>query len=535
VDYTTFSASMGDIKDVWESSRFACAFWLGRAYALTSDEKYAEAFWSHIESWCAQNPPNRGPNWKCGQETALRSMAWCFAMYAMWGAHASTPERVTALVTVLAFQGERIVRNIGYAVSQKNNHAFSEAAGLIMLGLLFPELKGSARWTRVGREVLEREILRQIYPDGSYVQQSMNYHRVMLHDCIWALRLTELNHQPLAAAARARVADAGEYLYQMLDVESGRVPNYGYNDGACILPLAAADFVDYRPTVQAARYLAAGRRVLGAGPWDEMLLWLCGPEALTDSIAAVVPESRRFDVGGYYTLRSRNSWGMVRCHSYRDRPAHVDLLHLDLWCGGVNVLGDSGTYRYFVPEDSMIERYFKDVTGHNTVELGGRGPLDLYARWVWLPWPRAKCVAYGADLFEGEHYGYRRSPWRVVHRRRVELVDADTWVVTDSLLGAGRHEVKLRWHLADQGVRHDAEKHCVELDIPGGRVSIAVDGPAGMTTVLHRGMREDARTLGWESTYYGEYAARPTLEAACHCALPTQWVTRIRLNEDTSR
>ncbi|MCP4589538.1 MAG: hypothetical protein GY842_02215, partial [bacterium] len=118
VDYTTFSASMGDIKDVWESSRFACAFWLGRAYALTGDEKYAEAFWGHFESWCAQNPPNRGPNWKCGQETALRSMAWCFALYAMWGADASTPERVTALVTVLAFQGERIVRNIGYAVSQ---------------------------------------------------------------------------------------------------------------------------------------------------------------------------------------------------------------------------------------------------------------------------------------------------------------------------------------------------------------------------------------------------------------------------------
>jgi hypothetical protein len=62
-DWTAFSPEQGDIKDVWEPSRFSCAFWLARAYALTGDEKYPRAFWEHFESWRQQNPPNRGPNW----------------------------------------------------------------------------------------------------------------------------------------------------------------------------------------------------------------------------------------------------------------------------------------------------------------------------------------------------------------------------------------------------------------------------------------------------------------------------------------
>jgi hypothetical protein len=531
-DYATFSPAVGDIKDAWEASRFACAFWLVRAYALTGDEKYATAFWEHFESWCAQNPPHMGPNWKCGQETALRSMAWCFGLYAFWNAAATTPERVTALVKMLALQGERIARNINYAVSQKNNHAFSEAVGLMTLGFLFPELKGAQRWLQLGRRILEGEIRRQLYRDGSYVQQSMNYHRVMLHDCIWGIRLAELNGQPLSGEAMARVADASEFMFQMLDMDSGCVPNYGYNDGALIFPFSACDYRDYRPTIQVARYQVTGRRVLDRGPWDEMLLWFYGPAVLLTRPTVATPTSRRFDVGGYYTLRRRDSWAMVRCHTYRDRPGHVDMLHLDLWYQGINVLGDSGTYRYYAPDDLVLERYFKDLTAHNMIEVDGRGPLDLFARWVWLPWPRAQCLEHRRDYWQGEHYAYARSPWHVVVRRSVRLVDERTWLVTDELLGEGQHDVKLRWHLADRPFRLDATRHGVELDLPRGRMTLEVEGPRGLRTEVRRGWREGERALGWESTYYGAYTPRPTLEVIVTCSLPAQFVTRVSFRKD---
>ena len=77
-----FSPETGDLKFIWEPGRFASAYNLARAYWAIGDDSYAETFWQLIESWEQSNPPNHGAHWKCGQETSLRIMAWCFALYA---------------------------------------------------------------------------------------------------------------------------------------------------------------------------------------------------------------------------------------------------------------------------------------------------------------------------------------------------------------------------------------------------------------------------------------------------------------------
>ncbi|MDP3186280.1 MAG: hypothetical protein Q8M58_13520, partial [Anaerolineales bacterium] len=40
-----------DIKFIWEPARFGWAFTLGRAYHISKDEKYAEAFWRFFETF----------------------------------------------------------------------------------------------------------------------------------------------------------------------------------------------------------------------------------------------------------------------------------------------------------------------------------------------------------------------------------------------------------------------------------------------------------------------------------------------------
>src|SRR5262249_31400157 len=161
------------------------------------------------------------PNWKCGQETAIRIFAWCMSLWTFWNAPATTPARVQAMARLLAIQAERIYHNIDFAVSQKNNHSMSEAIGLITVGLLFPEFRRAAAWTERGRSVLESDIARQIYDDGSFVQHSMNYHRVMLHDCLWAAQLCERAGRPLSAGAKRQIAAAARFIFQMHDPMSG--------------------------------------------------------------------------------------------------------------------------------------------------------------------------------------------------------------------------------------------------------------------------------------------------------------------------
>lgn len=526
-DYPTFSPELGDIKDVWEPSRFACAFWLVRAYAMTGDDKYAVAFWELFESWCRQNPPNRGPNWKCGQETAIRVFGWCFALYGFWRSPATTPSRVAAIVKAIAFSAERIEGHIEYAISQKNNHGISEAVGLLTVGLLFPELRHSARWLRRGRELLEQEVLRQVYVDGSFVQHSMNYHRVMLHDCLWAAQLCDLADEPLSDEVLLRISRAGEFLFQMLDVESGHVPNYGSNDGALVLPLSSCDYQDFRATVQAAQYFSTQRRVLADGPWNEALFWLFGSKAVAGASLQDRPTSQRFDAGGYYTIRGSESWCMVRCHSYHDRPAHVDPLHVDLWHGGVNILSDSGTYKYYCPESPSLDKGFKDIQAHNCVEIGGRGPLDLVSRFLWMPWPSGRCLESDHDRFIGEHDSYDRDPWWAVHRRSVQLSGDGNWIIRDDLEGDGTQRAILRWHLADLNWTLNADDKSVSAMVGGQSVRIEIEASSNCSLKLRRGEDEPDQAVGWQSLYYGERTSRPTLEIELNENLPVALVTYV--------
>ncbi len=526
-DYDTFSASAGDIKDVWEPSRFACAFWLVRAFALTGEEKYPAAFWSLFDTWCEQNPANRGPNWKCGQEIALRTMAWCFALYGFWHSDATTTRHIVNMVKLLAIQADRIAANIGYAVSQKNNHAISEATGLLTVGLLFPELKHSAKWQAMGRQVLEREVCRQIYEDGSYVQHSMNYHRLMLHDCIWAIRLAELNDRPLSDELIDRVGRAAEFLFQMTDPDTGRVPNYGANDGALILPLNSCAYPDYRPVVQSCWYLLHGEKAYPTGDWDEDLPWLFGPQAMKKCVSARSRGSTAFATGGYYTLATKRTWGMVRCHQYRDRVGHADLLHLDLWADGTNLLRDCGSYRYFAPDEPVLEAYFGSMKAHNTVEVDETPPFRYVSRFTALPWPTAKLQCFETSPtrieWEGSHSTYQRCFPGLVHARRIVVdVALERWEITDKIEGSGSHLLVLRWQLPQEAhiTEKDTQSVCVGLP-RGWYIRVRMDGE------IEAKLLEASPDGGYESLYYGHKQPINTLVVRTRCMLPHSFDTTV--------
>ena len=150
-DIDDFAA--GDIKLIWEPSRFSFVYALVRAYWRTGDQGYAELFWQLVEDWRQHNPPQFGVNWKCGQEISFRVIAWCFGLYGFLDAEATTPERVAMLVQMIAVSGSRIAANLSYALRQNNNHGISEGMGLWTIGLLFPELREARTWRDTGRHV----------------------------------------------------------------------------------------------------------------------------------------------------------------------------------------------------------------------------------------------------------------------------------------------------------------------------------------------------------------------------------------------
>ncbi len=523
--------AFGDIKLIWEASRFSPVYTLVRAYALTGDERYPEAFWKLVEDWAEHNPPGLGPNWKCGQEATFRLMAWCFGLYGFAQSPSSTAERSRMLSVMVAVTGERIEGNIGYALAQQNNHGISEAVGVFTAGTLFPEFRRADLWRERGRELLESQARKQIYDDGSYIQHSTNYQRLMLDDFLWALRLAEINGARFSDQLYSRIRRSVEFLDTITDADRGRTPNCGNNDGALVLPLTDCSYEDFRPIVQSAHYLTSRRRRFNAGPWDEALLWLFGEDAIGAESHEPTPVLNA-SVGGYYTMRGPKSWGMVRCTEYRDRPAHADQLHLDLWWRGTNITLDSGTYLYN-PEPEWYDA-FVGTAAHNTVSIDGRDQMRRFSRFLWLDWPHGSVgrnVRIGAwDCWEGEQNGYKDIG--VIHRRCIIRRD-DIWVVVDDLLGEGLHVARLHWLLADFLQQINIVAGQVELNTPAGTVRVNIAASTEPQISLVRGGQilagrpsaNSSLTRGWVSRTYLQKEPALSLALEVETPLPIRFVT----------
>lgn len=486
-------AKLGDIKNIWELSRFAWVYPLVRAYAREGDARHAETFWRLFEHWLEANPPNTGVNWMCGQEISIRMVAWMFGLYGFIDTDTCTPERMQRMAVAVAESAQRIEANLPYALSQNNNHGISECAGLMLAGLLFPELRGATRWRHAGWSALQTQVAQLFYADGSFAQHSSNYHRLALQMLVVIYRLQMGPGAPALHGLKGIIGRAAEHLRQLVQPQTGYAPNTGGNDGALLFPLSPCDYRDFRPALQAASIAGNGHRVAAPGAWDEEALWLgIGGDLAQLPAMQLKPGNYHASDGGVHVLRSGDWCAVAHARTYRHRPAHADQLHVDIFWRGLPVAVDAGTYSY--RGAPPFQTGFKSTRLHNTVEVDGISQMETVGRFMLLPWCKAWKVDGGKSA-DGtrcwvllEHDAYQRLADPVRHLRRIE-VSPDGVTVTDSLHAAQPHQSRLHWLL--------------DIDDHSRRIKVDVwNGTSELPVVCRRADPESAE--GWQSVYYQE-------------------------------
>lgn len=535
-----------DVKFVWEPSRFSAVYLLVRAYGVNRDERYAEAFWKLVEDWAEKNPPNVGANWICGQEAVFRVMAWSFGLFAFFDTASTTSDRIVRLVRMIEKHGERIAGFIDYALSQRNNHGISEAVGLFTIGVLFPQLRRSKEWLEIGRELIIRQLRDQIYEDGSYIQHSFNYERLVLDELLWAIRLGELNDFRFPQEVYESVAKAAGFMLRFCDEETGRMPNCGGNDGSLVLPLTSCDYTDFRPTIQAAYYLVYREFCFETGPWNELAERLFSENCSLTSGSSRAVEGSTAEVGetAYLKMRGRESYCLLRAAKYRDRPAHADQLHLDMWWRGENVAGDAGTYLYNGNDPWANGLARTEV--HNTVTVADHDQMTRAGRFLWLDWAKAEATSYSVEevgsALEAEHDGYRSLG--AVHRRSVlSLPDWDTYLVVDDIFGNLSGEVRLHWLFGSFPFTWQAEGSILVLSTTAGEFKCAnASSQPHVTSIAKAGEivagarvddKANSEIRGWRSLYYGEKEPALSLAVATDSTSPVRFVTVLAPSEVT--
>ncbi len=186
---------------------------------------------------------------------AIRLINWVIALQFFAIDPASSQENKLSIIQSIYQHAQRIQHSIGYAKAQNNNHLLTEAAGLYTAGCLFKHLSVGKRWMRIGWSAFMHGISTQIDNTGAYIQQSTNYHRLMLQTAMWMSAVARTQALNISEDVRNKLGKATDWLFQQMDPISGHTSNLGHNDGSYLFPLTGMDYSDYRPVVQAAARL----------------------------------------------------------------------------------------------------------------------------------------------------------------------------------------------------------------------------------------------------------------------------------------
>lgn len=434
-----FSTTIGDIKTVWDISRFE---WLVRytyTYAQTADHVCMQRVESWLADWARKNPPNVGPNWKCAQEASIRVLHLAYASLLL----RKLDKPSDAIKKLVEVHCRRILPTMHYALAQDNNHGTSEAAALFVAGAWYRvagrENKESKRWLAVGRRWLENRAARLVMRDGSFSQHSVVYHRMMLDTLVFSEALRRIAKlPPFTERFMSRVVYATHWLHAFVDPDSGDTPNLGANDGTRLFPLPSTAYRDFRPSVQAAYAFFKSARAYPPGLYDTFALSL----GATLGMPLATPGNKLFPDGGYAWLRETGGFRiLLRLPQFRFRPSQADIHHIDVWYGSDNVVCDAGTYSYNAGSDVLD--YYSGVRSHSTAQFDDREPMRRLGRFLFLDWPQqgreTRFDPAGAvESFHTDWSGTR-------HVRCVRVADGEV-IVTDELGGRFRHAV-LRWRL----------------------------------------------------------------------------------------
>lgn len=530
------SAPAGNVDWRWDLNRHAWFETLGRAWHYTGERKYANTFSTCLSHWIDSNPVGPdGVNWSAPFEVAFRINSWTWA----WHLFADCPHipdkvRISFLETI-GLHCDFLAANIERHA--RNNHLLLEAKSLLFGAVCFPQFEKAARWRRLAKRLLFREVRSQIYRDGVHNELSTHYHRVVAGELLELLILLRRNDDDLPADVEKSIRRMAEFEC-VVTRPDGTLPLFGdstQEDTYARFPAAAAApfWFSHFPGV-----VAGWRR-----HW-ESIAWRL-PHADPNGLVESSIESRGFPQGGYYVLRTapearRSMYMLIDCGPFGSptdpHHGHADALSFEAFALGRPWIVDSGVYSTHT--EWRWRKYFRGTCSHNTVVVDGQDQSRLIDSRRADRLANSRCLKWNPDPsseapnFLGAHDGYRRLKPQVAHYRGVWFCHDAFWVICDLVDGAGQRTVESFLHSMPDVRIDQLGANTFDLADETDRVRVAVVSNASLTGDVISGSEDPVQ--GWHSENSGVLQPAPAIRLSAEAALPMLVCTLIAPDFDGS-
>lgn len=467
-----------DVKFPWEVSRMQWLIPVGQAYLLTGNEKYALAVKEILSDWIDKNPYAYSINWACTMDVALRLITWTWFFHAFknsvsWNDGGFRKKFIHSLFLHADFTA----RNLECS-DVNGNHYTADAAGLVFAGLFFGRGQRAECWQKLGWNILNKELPRQVFLDGVDFEASIAYHRLVqelfllpaFYRLSCGLDVPAFYQERLIAMAHFTVA------YSRND---GTTPFWGDADDARTLPFGDQDITDHRYLIglTGCIWKMPGLLQQFSGSASE-IFWLLGPavakELINYNAKFELSKSSAFPEGGFYIMRNTHDHVFIDCGPLglagRGGHGHNDCLAFEAVLNGERLIADCGAYLYTASYEERNN--FRSTAYHNTPQIDNE-EINRFIRWdyLWNLHNDAKHMVMGwetgptKDIFCGSHTGYERLSDPVFLKRTITLNHLDhDLCIEDEFNCEETHLVAIPLHLFPEvDVQVEAENNAVIL------------------------------------------------------------------------
>ncbi len=440
-----------DVRVVWELNRLHQLTTLGRAYVLTTDERYAEEFVNQLASWYEDNPPGFGANWTVAMEASIRAVNIIAAMEMFRFSPRVTDDVVGLILKLLVAHGRFIRSNLEFSHRSPSNHYLSDLIGLFVIGTTVPELSEARKWRDYGASRLVKEMNRQVLADGVDYEGAIGYHRFVTEVFALWLSLSEAGGARSGVDVRAKLAAMFDFVRHYVKPD-GTAPAIGDSDDGRLLRFKERPALDHAYLMSLAAMLLDDTTFKQSSRIDEEAIWWFGRAGLEAFERLPINESavssRAFPQAQIFVQRAGELYSIIDCgdHGLRGRGshAHSDALSLEVFAYGRTFLRDPGTYVYSASESRR--NLFRSTAYHNTVRIDGKeiSQINKGKMFALGPNVRSRVNRWESnaerDILDAEHRAYARLAEPVTHRRVITFDKREGfWILEDSFTGKGKH------------------------------------------------------------------------------------------------